>query len=75
MPDGYDIGRWATVGDRNEQVIVLLSFSNNLVAAAVGETSYDGVKYSTTAKNISGLLAPGDNGINHGQHATLVVYK
>lgn len=38
------------------------------MAAAVGRTSYGGVRYHTTAENISGLLAPGADGINHGQH-------
>ncbi|KAG1807636.1 uncharacterized protein BJ212DRAFT_1281739 [Suillus subaureus] len=38
---------------------------NQLVSAAVGETWYNGVKYHTTAKNTTGLLAPGADGINH----------
>ncbi|KZV71215.1 hypothetical protein PENSPDRAFT_578227 [Peniophora sp. CONT] len=37
-----------------------------LVAAAVGTTSFGGVTYSTTAQNITGLLAPGSAGVNHG---------
>ncbi|KAJ7502749.1 hypothetical protein B0H11DRAFT_1986188 [Mycena galericulata] len=36
-----------------------------LVAGAVGDTSINGVKYSTTAQNLTGLLAPGANGVNH----------
>ncbi|KAI6046190.1 hypothetical protein EDC04DRAFT_2865047 [Pisolithus marmoratus] len=39
---------------------------NNLVAAAVGITSFDGITYTTTARNITGLLPPGSVGINHG---------
>ncbi|KAG0703230.1 hypothetical protein DFH29DRAFT_917759 [Suillus ampliporus] len=39
---------------------------DNLVTAAVGQTSYGGVKYNTIAQNITGLLASGSNGINHG---------
>jgi hypothetical protein len=27
---------------------------------------YQGVKYSTVAKNITGLIPPGSSGINHG---------
>ncbi|KAG1807986.1 uncharacterized protein BJ212DRAFT_1281379 [Suillus subaureus] len=39
---------------------------DQLVSAAVGETWFNGVKYSTTAQNITGLLAAGSDGINHG---------
>ncbi|KAL4068515.1 hypothetical protein V8B97DRAFT_2058943 [Scleroderma yunnanense] len=39
---------------------------DNLVAAAVGETSFDGVIYYTTAENVTGLLPPGSEDINHG---------
>ncbi|KAI6113215.1 hypothetical protein EDD16DRAFT_1521373 [Pisolithus croceorrhizus] len=39
---------------------------NNLVAAAVGITNFDGVTYLTTAENITGLLPPGSEGVNHG---------
>ncbi|KAG1735088.1 uncharacterized protein EDB91DRAFT_1295793 [Suillus paluster] len=39
---------------------------NNLVTGAVGRTSYGGVKYSTIAQNITGLLAAGSDGVNHG---------
>jgi len=35
-------------------------------AAAQGSTSFDGVSYSTVAENITGLLAPGSAGVNHG---------
>ncbi|KAI0268614.1 hypothetical protein BC834DRAFT_1018619 [Gloeopeniophorella convolvens] len=37
-----------------------------LVTAAVGTTSFGGVTYSTTTQNITGLIAPGANGVNHG---------
>ncbi|KAI9463416.1 hypothetical protein HD554DRAFT_2283507 [Boletus coccyginus] len=33
---------------------------------AVGQTGYGGVSYSTTAQNITGLLAAGSAGVNHG---------
>ncbi|KAG2079061.1 hypothetical protein BDR04DRAFT_1131361 [Suillus decipiens] len=39
---------------------------DQLVSAAVGETWFDGVRYRTTAHNVTGLLAPGSEGINHG---------
>ncbi|GJJ13464.1 hypothetical protein Clacol_007718 [Clathrus columnatus] len=38
---------------------------DNFVARAVGKTSYNGVRYSTTSKTIEGLLPIGANGINH----------
>ena len=44
--------------------------SNNLVAAAIGETSFDGVIYYTTATNVTGLLPPGSEHINHGAIAS-----
>lgn len=37
-----------------------------LVAAAIASTtSFDGITYATTAENITGLLAPGADGVNH----------
>ncbi|KAI0655968.1 hypothetical protein C8Q70DRAFT_406151 [Cubamyces menziesii] len=39
---------------------------DELVAGAVGTTSYNGVTYSTTAQNVTGLLPVGSNGVNHG---------
>jgi len=39
---------------------------NLLVSNAVGITTFGGVKYSTTAENITGLLTPGSAGVNHG---------
>ncbi|PFH51981.1 hypothetical protein AMATHDRAFT_2470 [Amanita thiersii Skay4041] len=39
---------------------------DKLVAGAIGDSSFDGVKYHTTAENLTGLLAPGADGINHG---------
>ncbi|KAF8126328.1 hypothetical protein EV363DRAFT_1174448 [Boletus edulis] len=38
---------------------------DELVSWAVGQTSYGDVSYSTTAQNITGLLAPGSAGVNH----------
>jgi hypothetical protein len=37
------------------------------VSAAVGKTWFNGVKYHTTARNVTGLLAAGVDGINHGE--------
>ncbi|KAH7908420.1 hypothetical protein BJ138DRAFT_1091291 [Hygrophoropsis aurantiaca] len=39
---------------------------DSLVTWATGQTSYGGLSYTTTAQNITGLLAPGSNGVNHG---------
>ncbi|RPD63917.1 hypothetical protein L227DRAFT_496615 [Lentinus tigrinus ALCF2SS1-6] len=39
---------------------------NDLVSAALGTTSFDGVTYVTTAQNITGLMAAGAEGVNHG---------
>ncbi|KAI0829677.1 hypothetical protein BC628DRAFT_1057814 [Trametes gibbosa] len=39
---------------------------DELVAAAVGTTSFGGITYSTSAQNVSGLLPVGSNGVNHG---------
>ncbi|KAG6327925.1 hypothetical protein ID866_11164, partial [Astraeus odoratus] len=39
---------------------------DSLVAAAAGETSFNGVTYMTTAVNVTGLLTPGSQGVNHG---------
>ncbi|EIW82997.1 hypothetical protein CONPUDRAFT_88997 [Coniophora puteana RWD-64-598 SS2] len=38
---------------------------NDLVSNAVGQTSFGGVSYTTTAQNVTGLLAPGAVGVNH----------
>lgn len=49
-PNGYDVGR------------------DELVASALnngGTTSHDDVTYKATSQNITGLLTPGTNGINH----------
>ncbi|KAI0356167.1 hypothetical protein OH77DRAFT_1401630 [Trametes cingulata] len=37
-----------------------------LVASAMGTTNFNGVTYSTTAQNITGLLPVGSAGVNHG---------
>jgi len=39
---------------------------NNLVAAAIGTTSYGGTTYNTVAQNITGLMPAGSAGVNHG---------
>ncbi|KAF5392697.1 hypothetical protein D9757_000987 [Collybiopsis confluens] len=38
---------------------------DELVAAALGTTSFGGTTYSTTAQNLTGLLAAGSAGVNH----------
>lgn len=39
---------------------------NNLVDSAIGTTSYGDYTYSTVAQNITGLMAAGSDGVNHG---------
>ncbi|KAF9458448.1 hypothetical protein BDZ94DRAFT_1325510 [Collybia nuda] len=39
---------------------------DRLAGSAIGERSFGGVTYSTTAKNLTGLLSPGSAGVNHG---------
>lgn len=57
VPDGYDIGR------------------DLLVAAAVnsgGTTSFNGVTYKASSQNVTGLLEPGSNGVNHGKPPRII---
>lgn len=67
-PNGYNIGRSARLYDICEYFThANLANRNELVATATaGQTSFGGVTYSTTAENITGLLAPGSAGVNHG---------
>ncbi|KAI0686361.1 hypothetical protein BC835DRAFT_1408606 [Cytidiella melzeri] len=37
-----------------------------LVKAAVGVTKHNGVSYSTTAENLTGVMVVGSDGVNHG---------
>jgi len=39
---------------------------DKLVSLAIGTTHFDGVTYVTTARNLTGLLAAGSAGVNHG---------
>ncbi|KIP06598.1 hypothetical protein PHLGIDRAFT_72471 [Phlebiopsis gigantea 11061_1 CR5-6] len=39
---------------------------DNLVSAAVGTTSFDGVTYSTTSETLTGVMPAGTDGVNHG---------
>jgi len=39
---------------------------DSLVKSATGLKNYRGVKYQTTVQRITGLIAPGSTGINHG---------
>ena len=41
--------------------------SDALVKSALKLKKYKGVKYHAVAQNISGLLAPGSAGVNHGK--------
>lgn len=41
--------------------------SDEFVEGALKVTSYKGLTYTTIAENITGLLAPGSVGINHGE--------
>ena len=51
------------------ELIMIVHFNrNSLVNAAIvsSGTSFNGVNYKTTAQNITGLIAPGSDGVNHG---------
>ena len=39
---------------------------NNAVTNST--TTFGGVTYSNTAQNITGLISPGSNGVNHGKN-------
>jgi len=41
--------------------------SDRLVASALNNPSSGSVKYTVTAQNLTGYLAAGSNGINHGK--------
>lgn len=72
VPDGYNIGRWAHYYLHLITVPTTLSKYRDLfAAAATGTTEFDGVHYSTTAQNITGLVAAGSDGVNHGMSAPL----
>ena len=54
----------------------LLRDSDELVAtASAGTVSNNGVNYATTVQNITGLLAPGADGVNHGASSGLLTCK
>jgi hypothetical protein len=46
---------------------IFFVFSDSFVKSAIGLKKYKGVKYQTTAQSITGLIAAGSNGINHGE--------
>lgn len=48
----------------------LIPLRDALVSGAIGQKSYGGVTYSITARNISGLIAAGSTGVNHGSLVT-----
>jgi hypothetical protein len=43
-------------------------FSDSFVKSAVELKVYQGVKYKTVARNITGLIPPGSTGVNHGEY-------
>jgi hypothetical protein len=43
-------------------------FSDDFVKSAVKLKEYQGVKYNTVARNITGLIPPGSTGVNHGEY-------
>lgn len=47
-----------------------MNLSDALVSSAVGSTHYGGVKYSTTAQTLTGVMAAGTAGVNHGKIPT-----
>lgn len=49
--------------------------SDQLVNDAKGTRSFGGVTNDTTVKDITGLLAPGSEGVNHGEKDTLWAWK
>jgi hypothetical protein len=42
-------------------------FSDKLVKSALKLKKYQGIKYNTVARNITGLIPSGSAGINHGE--------
>ena len=45
---------------------LMVAPSDNFVKGALGVKKYQGIKYQTTALNLTGLLPPGSKGVNHG---------
>lgn len=43
------------------------SYRDLFAVAATGTTSFGGITYSTIAQNMTGLIAAGSNGLNHGK--------
>ena len=48
--------------------------SDALTAAAIGNTSYGGVRYTTTGRNITYGMPAGADGVNHGQSESYIYY-
>ena len=46
--------------------MLLIPSRDELVSVTVGQTSYNGVSYSTTAESLTGLLAAGSADVNYG---------
>ena len=40
---------------------------DEVVAAAIGTKSHNGITYNTVAKNITGIMPAGSDGVNHGK--------
>jgi len=49
------------------KLMLILRQSESLVKSAVGLKEHEGVKYQTTVQNITGLIPPGSDGVNHGE--------
>lgn len=66
-PDGYDVGRY-DLSTQDLQHCNLAFCRNSMVqTATTGQTSFNGVNYSATVQNITGLLPVGADGVNHGK--------
>lgn len=66
-PNGYNIGRCVCIAIYCDGGAESESNSNELCGSAIGTSRNDGVTYYTTANNVTGLLAAGSEGVNHGQ--------
>lgn len=68
IPDGYNIGRYVPGHDwlPSSLIMAVMYRRDELVAAAVGTKSHGGVTYQVDAKNITGIMPAGSDGVNHG---------
>lgn len=68
IPDGYNIGRYVPEHGwlASSLLMAVIYYRDELVAAAVGTKSHGGVTYQVGAKNITGIMPAGSDGVNHG---------